>query len=73
MIQFVRSVVFTGFLHQQSDCYDIAKLLLKVALNTINPLSLSSDDINASSIWDKITAGNQTIVYINRIKKEYFY
>jgi len=42
-----------------------------VASNAINPLSLSSDDVNASSIWNnnKFPIGNQTIVYINSIKK----
>ena len=37
----------------------------------INPLSLRSDDVNASSIWNnnKFPIGNQTIVYINRIKR----
>jgi len=55
----------------KTDCHDIAKQLLKVASNAISPLSLSSDDVNASSIWNnkKFPIGNQTIVYINSIKR----
>jgi hypothetical protein len=42
-----------------------------VASNAINPLSLRSDDVNASSIRNNNTfpIGNQTIVYINRITR----
>jgi hypothetical protein len=42
-----------------------------VVLNTTNPPSLGSDDVNASSIWNnnKLPIGNQTIVYINSITK----
>jgi hypothetical protein len=42
-----------------------------VTSKAINPLSLRSDDVNASSIWNnnKFPIGNQTIVYINRIKR----
>jgi len=59
----------------KTDCHDMAKILLKVASNAICLLSLSSDDVNASSIWNnnEFPIGNQTIVYINREKKEYFY
>jgi len=38
-----RLVVFfgySGFLHIKTDCHDITEILLKVALNTINPMNI---------------------------------
>ena len=75
MIKFVKSMIFTVSYTNKRSCHDMAKILLKGALNTINPLSWSYDEVNASSIWNnnKLPIGNQTIVYINSLKKKYFY
>jgi hypothetical protein len=37
-----RSVVFSSYSTNKTDCHDIAEILLKVALNTINQTNLSS-------------------------------
>ena len=48
-----RSVVFSSFLHHKTDCHDIAEILLKVALNTINQIKGFSSMFHKITCWIK--------------------